>query len=133
MNSLLKYMRAASSSLFYPAALMYFRLMHTSLGGQRSAGFVLPLEMREEKSPSPFSLKLKCVSEICLGLIGRGGKKFYRLYLLLFYFEATSLLPGFSCLSDMGTSRENMTKQVFKAIKGQAGAQAGLSIIARSI
>lgn len=30
----------------------------------------------------------------------------------------------------MGTSRENMMKQVFKAIKGQAGAQAELSIIA---
>lgn len=111
---------------------MHFRPMHTSLRGAEGCWLCIAMGDKggEITFPSQTTLKLKCASEICLGLIGRGGKKFSPLYLLLFYFEAASLLPGFSCLSDMGTSRENMTKQVFKAIKGQAGAQAELSIIA---
>lgn len=48
---------------------------------------------------------------------------------LLLWSHQTSSLPGFVCLSNMRTSRENMMKQVFKAIKGQAGAQTELSII----
>lgn len=71
--------------------------------------------------------------EVCLTLIGRGGKRFSFLCLTLFYFEAIKhRSPGFVCLSNLGASRGNMMKQVFKAIKEQAGAQAELSIIARS-
>lgn len=71
--------------------------------------------------------------KVCLALIGRGGKRFPCLCLTLFYFETIKHhSPGFVCLSNLGASRGNMMEQVFKAIKEQAGAQAELSIIARS-
>lgn len=71
--------------------------------------------------------------EVCLALIGRGGKRFSCLCLTLSYFEAMKHhSPGFVCLSNVGASRGNTMKQAFKAIKEQAGAEAELSIIARS-
>lgn len=53
MNSLSEYMRAASSSPFYPGCSDAFQTYASFSGGQRGAGFVLPWEIREEKSPSP--------------------------------------------------------------------------------
>ena len=82
--------------------------------------------------PSQSALKLKYVSEVCLALIGKGGKRFSCLSLPVFYFEAVKHLHCLASYasSNMGASRGTMMKQVFKAIKGQAGAQAELSIIA---
>ena len=83
----LDYVRAASPFIFPCRVLWPISGWCLLLWG--AVGFLLPLEREKRRNSPPLSaLKLKCVSEICLALIGRGGKRFSCPCLPLFYFEA---------------------------------------------